>query len=64
MVSEPEGRGFESRERHHEGGIVEPGVPPWIWLHNGTFCDRSKNRLSGAMSNAIKDLIEVLPNTN
>lgn len=27
-------------------------------------CDRSKNRLVDAISNAIKDLIETLPDTN
>ncbi|KAI8536583.1 hypothetical protein RHMOL_Rhmol10G0268900 [Rhododendron molle] len=64
MISEPRSHGFESRERHREGGIVGPGVPPWIWLHNVTPCDRSKNRLAGVMSNATKDLIETLPTTN
>ena len=64
VVSEPGGHGFESRERHREGEIVGPGVPPWIWLHNATPVDCSKNRFAGAMSNAIKDLIETLPTTN
>lgn len=56
MVSEPRGHGFKLRERHHERGIVGPGVPPWIWLHDATPCDRYKNRVVGVMSNAIKKL--------
>lgn len=40
---------------------VSPGVPYLILLHNVTLCNRS---LVSAKSNAIKDVVGTLPNTN
>lgn len=47
-----------------EGLLGQECTHGFSTLHNATPYVRSKNRLVGTMSNAIKDLIEVLPIIN